>query len=99
MSECYNIYGINWNELYEKIFQTQNDWIRQGLCPLCGGNRSRDKPLPARLKCPYCGKVGEYKVMPHCPGGVSHREEHVCPNCGRKVSLVVYYDGEVVIER
>ena len=99
MSYGYNIYGIDWNKIRKEIQELRNSWIRQGLCPLCGRDHSKDKPLPAYLKCPYCGEVGEYKVRPHCPGGVSHEEIHTCPSCNKQVFLVIYYDGEVFIEK
>lgn len=68
-------------------------------CFLCGGDHSKDVPLPIDLDCPYCGKRGEYRVLPHCPGGVSHGEEGECPECKKKVFLVVYWDGEVCIQK
>jgi len=91
----YNIYGINWYEInQESSTEEQNN-----RCPLCGGVHDPNEKLPAYLVCPYCKKKGEYKVSPHCPGGVSHGEVHRCPHCNREVFLVVYYDGEVIIKK
>lgn len=73
--------------------------VEQTRCPLCGGDHSKDMSFPVYLKCPYCGQVGEFWVMPECPSAVSHGEIHNCPNCGKNVFIVVYYDGEVFIQK
>jgi len=98
MNDRYNIYKTFDYEIisYE---EPQEPWKNRPICPLCGRDHSQDLPVSVHLKCPHCGKVGVYKVMPHCPGGVSHGERHKCPNCGKEVFLIVYYDGDVVIER
>ena len=98
-----NIYGIDREKFYKSLQEEsdkiQGERMNQGRCYLCGGDHSKDEPRSISLTCPLCKETSNFKVMPHCPGGVSHGEKHSCEKCGKEVFLVVYYDGDVFIQK
>jgi len=57
-----------------------------------------DNPVSVDLDCPICGNRNSFTVIPQRPAGGSHKETHGCKKCNNELVLVVYYDGDVVIQ-
>ena len=98
-----NLFGLDLTKTYQEMEKNhkheQERRTKLGLCYLCGGNHLKDVPRSVELTCPSCKQHGTYNLMPNCPGGVSHGETHKCPKCGVENFIVIYYDGEIIMDR
>ncbi len=86
-----NIYGMRY-----ELFDMFQDLSESDKTNLVGKGFSISASID--LDCPICGNRNSFSVIPQRPDGGSHRETHVCKKCNNKHVLIVYYDGDVVIQ-
>ena len=94
MSSSGNIYGIDFSSLNKIVKEYPT-----GTCWLCGRDHSKDVPVEIVGLCSKCKSENKWKIMPHCPGGVSHGEVHKCSKCNYENFIVIYWDGNWFIQK